>query len=402
MARSLWIGRDFAYIWVGTSISALGSSLSALAYPLLVISIGGSLAQAGVIGTVSLVTRIVFRLPAGHLVDYVDRRMLMISLDLARLIAVGSVPAFEMLGRLAVGQLFIVAVLEGAATASYLPASMVLLRERVAGEERTRALSRVQGANSVIMMIGPVLGGALFAIVGTLPFLLDSISYVFPIAALLLLPRTTSTVTPHHGNGGVTAGLRWIWRDRVIMRGLLFTGVLNLATAMAEIVVLLTMRVNRSAPGVIGLVMGCAGVGGIVGSVLAPRVLSIFPGTRLYLFIGLGWTIGSLGLRLTSDPVTIGVTVVALVFLLPPAGIRHSEMTMTRAPKPLLGRVIAAQGLLSTGLASVGPWLAGEAVERIGRSATWYLLACLFGLATCIAMSITAGERVADRTPRIE
>lgn len=84
---SLWRHRDFTLLWSGQALSGLGGSMAGLAYPLITLAITGSAVLAGVVGTVALATTVLVGIPAGVLVDRVDRRMLMLACDAVRLVA---------------------------------------------------------------------------------------------------------------------------------------------------------------------------------------------------------------------------------------------------------------------------------------------------------------------------
>ena len=73
--------RDFLLLWTAGTASGLGSQLTLVAYPLLVLSLGGTATQAGLVGTVGLLTRTLLRLPAGALADRWDRRRVMLGCD---------------------------------------------------------------------------------------------------------------------------------------------------------------------------------------------------------------------------------------------------------------------------------------------------------------------------------
>ncbi|MHB1527359.1 MAG: MFS transporter [Candidatus Dormibacteria bacterium] len=81
--------RNFQLLWVGQSLSALGSNVSDLAYPLLVLALTRSPLKAGLVGTFYLMAQMAFRLPAGAIADRVNRRALMLASDLVRLLALG-------------------------------------------------------------------------------------------------------------------------------------------------------------------------------------------------------------------------------------------------------------------------------------------------------------------------
>ena len=66
--------REFALLWSGQTLSALGSQVSLVAYPLLVLAVTGSPAKAGVVGFAKSVPVALLALPAGALADRVNRK----------------------------------------------------------------------------------------------------------------------------------------------------------------------------------------------------------------------------------------------------------------------------------------------------------------------------------------
>jgi MFS family permease len=175
---------DFRRALFGDLASALGSATSAVAYPLLVLSLRGTTLQAGAVAAVSLSTRLVLRLPAGQLVDRWNRRIVMLSADLVRMVAVASIPLSALLTRPQFAQLVVIAVIEGAAAALFGPAGDVLIKDIVAPAQFGEALGLSQSALGATHLVGPAMGGALFALGRELPFALDSASYA--VSALLI------------------------------------------------------------------------------------------------------------------------------------------------------------------------------------------------------------------------
>ncbi len=94
--RSLWRNRDYLLLWSGQTVSAVGTEVSNLAFPLLFLALTGSPAQAGFAAALRSVPYLIFGLPAGALVDRWNRKRTMILCDLGRALAVGSIPiAYE-------------------------------------------------------------------------------------------------------------------------------------------------------------------------------------------------------------------------------------------------------------------------------------------------------------------
>src|SRR5437588_7690938 len=80
----LWRNRDYLLLWTGQTISNVGSSVSALAFPLLVLLVTPSAAQAGIVGALNALPRVFFTLLAGLLLDRWHRKRVMLSCDFGR------------------------------------------------------------------------------------------------------------------------------------------------------------------------------------------------------------------------------------------------------------------------------------------------------------------------------
>ena len=71
---SLWRDRDYLGLWTGDAISSLGTSMSSIAYPLLVLFSTGSVARAGVITAATMIGALCTTLWGGALADRVSRK----------------------------------------------------------------------------------------------------------------------------------------------------------------------------------------------------------------------------------------------------------------------------------------------------------------------------------------
>ena len=100
--RPLWRNRDFLLLWSGQTISVLGTNISTLALPLLVLVLTHSPALAGLLTAMRLLPYLLFSLPAGALIDRWDRKAVMIRCDIVRWLALGSVPLAFSLGYLTI------------------------------------------------------------------------------------------------------------------------------------------------------------------------------------------------------------------------------------------------------------------------------------------------------------
>src|SRR6202020_821749 len=112
--RPLRRNRDYMLVWAGQGVSELGSQISTVAYPLLVLALTHSPAKAGVVGLARWLPLALFALPAGALADRFDRKRLMIGADVVRLLGAGSIVLALAVGHPAYTQVMVVAFLDGA------------------------------------------------------------------------------------------------------------------------------------------------------------------------------------------------------------------------------------------------------------------------------------------------
>jgi predicted MFS family arabinose efflux permease len=392
---------DYVRLWTAGAISNLGSRLSLIAFPLLVLSLGGSALKAGAVASCSLAAGLALRLPGGHIADLVDRRRLMLGADLVRLLALGSIPLAGAMHGLGYPQLLVVAVVEGATSVLFGPAAAVALRDVVPKERLTEAFAMNQARNAAIELVGPALGGLLFGVGRFVPFTVDAATY--GISAVLLLGiRALPRARPTAARGGPVAGVLWLWHQPQVMKILLFGAVINLTGAAAELVVVVSLRVHGASGSTIGIVMACAGGGAVVGSVFATRIIAALGPTLLFVVSGAMWAVGFLVFALSGSAWVIGPLLVAMLAFAPASGVRLGEVTLGRAPADILGRVSTAEQFVTAGLASVGPLLAGVAVASIGAPSTWTILAVLCVAATAIAAVPVRRGRPAEADPMVE
>ena len=160
----LWHNRDYVLLWSGQMISSVGTQVSMLAFPLLVLAITHSPAQAGLIAALRGLPYALFVLPAGALIDRWNRKRVMILCDIGRAIALGSIPVALIFGHLTIVQLFIVALVEGTLFTFFNLAETACLPQVVAKEQLPTAASQGMVIDSVSWLIGPSLSGALYSL----------------------------------------------------------------------------------------------------------------------------------------------------------------------------------------------------------------------------------------------
>ena len=180
--------RDYALLWGGATISALGDGMSFVALVWLVIERGGGAADVGWLSAIYTAPVIVGGLAAGIVLDRFDRRWVIAADNLVRGLAIASVPIADALGVLSTGHLFVVAAIYGLLFMTSIAGLPSLIPALVAEEDLTTANAMESITYGIAGLIGPAVAGVVIAAIGASAVLaLDAVTYGVFVACLLLI-----------------------------------------------------------------------------------------------------------------------------------------------------------------------------------------------------------------------
>jgi MFS family permease len=238
---SLWRNHDYLLLWSGQSLSAIGSAVSELAFPLLVLAVTHSPAQAGFTAALRTLPVTFISLLGGLLVDRWDRKRIMIFCDIGRALSMTSIPVAFALGHLTIVQLYITALLEGALAAFFGFAHTASLSQVATGEQLSAAVAQEEVMEGTTALFGPTLSGILFTAGQMLPFLIDAISYAISIFTLLLIRtpfQKRRTTERFRLRFEISQGMVWMWHQPFIRAMTLLSGASALALPGSVLIVI--------------------------------------------------------------------------------------------------------------------------------------------------------------------
>ncbi len=405
--RSLWRNRDYMFLWGGQLVSTLGTGVSSIAFPLLVLALTRSAAQAGLLAAVQSLPYLVFSLPAGALVDRWDRKRVMVLCDAGRALCLASIPLAALLGHLTVAQLYLVALVEGSLFVFFNLAEVACLPRVVPTAQLPQASAQNEGGSIAATLIGPPLGTLLFGLAGrTVPFLVDAVSYAASVATLLRIRTRFQEERPPAPRRpllpAIREGLAWLWGHPLIRYMAFLTGGLNLVNTASTLIVIVLARAHHLPDALIGLIFTIASIGGIAGSLLAPRIQRRFGfGTVITATVWastLAWPL----LALVPNPLLLGL-VIAVPFMTSPIyNAVQFSYRISLIPDHLQGRVNSSFRLLAFGGQPLGAALSGLLIAARGPVFAvavlwaWYLLLAV--LTTLNQHLRRAGQGGATRT----
>jgi MFS family permease len=148
---------DFWIFWTGQTISQIGSALTATALPLLVFKLsGGSALDLGLASAATWVPYPLFGLFIGAWVDRVNRKGLMIGLDMARAAVLAVLPALALFGHLPICWIYLVTFINSTLTVGFFSATNAAIPSLVEREDLLKANGRIQASAPFATIVGPV------------------------------------------------------------------------------------------------------------------------------------------------------------------------------------------------------------------------------------------------------
>jgi predicted MFS family arabinose efflux permease len=362
-------------LWSGQALSSLGSQISQVAYPLLVLAVTGSPAKAGIVGFARNLPIAALALPAGAIADRVNRKHLMVACDGVRALAMSAIPIGLLAGELPFGLIVAVAVVDGAGFVVTYVSERGVVRQLVTADQLPEAVARNESRTFGAMVAGPPLGGLLFGIGQAVPFLTDAISYAASTISKLSISadfqETRAGMTP----GDAREGLRWLWQRPFFRLCALLFAASNPVFSGLYLLVVVLAKSNGATPTLVGIMLGIAAAGGLLGALMAPylqRRLSartVLVGENWMIAFSIPW------LLLAHNAILIGVIMGAAELITPVTNSIVVSYRVAAAPDRLQGRVQAASTLISFSAGWVGPLAVGLLLESAGSTATILALA---------------------------
>ncbi|KAB8194878.1 MFS transporter [Nonomuraea phyllanthi] len=392
--------RNYALLWLGRSISAVGSSITTVALPLVAVStLHASPAMVALLTAAGWLPWLLIGLPAGVWVDRWPRRRTLLIADFASAVVLVTIPIAAWTNVLTPTMLLVAALLAGTAGVFFDVASNAFLPQLVSAEDLLEATSKLQTSASVARVLGPGLGGLLAQAAGPVSgILVDSVTFMVSAACLLGL-RTEPEPRPAAGGypgmlRQVGEGLRFIIRGRLLQAILVVATVTNFAMlGITALRVVFLVRTEGVAPGTAGLVIGVGSLGSILGAVLASRASRRFGSARTYLVATVVAAPFVLLLPLGGHGWRLALFAVGSFVVLAGATM-SSVMTMTFrgnfVPAHLLGRVTAASRFFVFGTVPLGAATAGLLTSSFGIRAAMWALAALYVIAPLPLLATSA------------
>ena len=403
-ARCERLGPAYAKLWSAASVSYLGDGIHNTALPLLAATLSRDPLLIAAVEIAGQLPWLLFALPGGALVDRWDRRRVLWLVDAYRGLVVGVLAIAVIAGWASIPALGVAGFLLAAGGTLFNPASMSILPAAVSREPARleRANGRLAAAQTVGWhMLGPPLGGVLFSLARSVPFVVDAVSFGISSAVLASIPArfaaTQDLRAAAGADGGlraqVLAGVRWLGGHPLLRTLAVAAAIQSLGIAAWSSIMVLFAQERLGLGNVgFGLLYSGVAVGSLLGSLLATR-LSRWLGAATVLRAS-AVTLGavSLGIGLILNRWAAGSLLGVIGIALAGWNVVAVSLRQAAVPDHFQGRVNSVFQQLSLGMLPLGAALGGVLGRALGLRAPF-----LIGGAVMVAAALLATPVITTR-----
>lgn len=399
--------RTYRHLLAAQLVALTGTGLATIALSLLAFELAGDAAGLvlGTALTIKMVAYVGIAPLAAAFAQQIDRRRLLVALDLVRAVVAVCLPFVT-----EVWQVYVLIFVLQAASAGFTPAFQATIPDVLTDEhDYTRALSLSRLAVDMESLLSPLLAAALLLVVGfDILFLGTCLGFVASALLVVSITLPSPKATARTGiYDRTTRGVR-LYLATPRLRGLLALS--WCAAALSAMVIVNTVVMVRTDMGLSESAMAIAlagfGAGSMIAAFALPPLLDRFQDRRVMLS---GSAIGTAAMGLAavlSAPASLSLALLTAVWGL--VGLGYS-MTLTPAGR-LLTRstqpedrpaVFAAQFTLSHACWLLLYPFAGWLMTRFGTTAalTCMSVAAALGLTTALVIWPRAGQAAPAHKP---
>jgi len=376
--RRVFANPALARLFIGEFVSSIGDWLYLVALLVLVFRSGASPLVLGIVGAARIVPYILLSVPAGIAADRYDRRLILITTDVARGVIMLALTALALLE----GSILLVVVLSLVAacfSAFFSPAIGSLIPSLVRDEQELGPANAAWSSlDNLAFIIGPAVSAILIA-VGTIPlaFFLNAITFLVVAAVLWRLPKVERTPRPASPvevgeTGAMGAGAQPAESEAAVsfrqavrpaIRPLSGLGIINLVDGfvsggLAVLTVIIAVEVLGAGDAGTGWLNAAIGLGGLLGALVAGPITM---GRRLEVPLAVGGVTLGVGVILVGQSTVLLAALAAMAVAT--AGMLLLEVVATtifqrEVPDSIRGRGIGAMDTVTVSAYALGAFLA--------------------------------------------
>lgn len=387
------LGPVYARLWSATALSNLGDGIRAAAFPLLAASLTSSPVLVTGVAVAGQLPGLLFGLVAGVAADRVNRRVLVLAMDIVRTVLLVGLVVLIATGHATIWAVFAVVFTSGLASVLRDTSAVTLLPSIVGKDQLDRANGRMVTAEIAgNEFVGPPLGGYLFGIAVALPFAINSGTMAIAAALVASIPVMMQPRTPVADGAprptlitDLRSGLGWLIRQREVLAVPATSVALAMTDSAWFTLLVLYLRDVLGLPDFwFGIMLAIGAIGGLAGGLLAAQIGRA---------IGLRWTIvgsllvaaaGQLALGITSSTIITAIVLATSSLVFAVWNVAARTLIQRQTPLEMLGRINSIKRTAITAASILGALLGGIVAQELGLHAPFLLGVPLLLAATFI------------------
>ncbi|HCW8258287.1 MFS transporter [Staphylococcus aureus] len=290
---SVLFNKNFTFYLIGIAFSNMGSAFTTFVFPLMILKLTGSAFQVGIVSALSFIPYAILGLPAGALIDRLNKKTIMKCADIIRFVSYLSIPVLSFFNMLSIFQIYVVAIISGIGLVFHSISEVSIIPSIVKEEDLASANSYIYATQNVSEFLGPIIGGLLYTYMGySILIFIDSMTFLLSFFSLILIKIETKSIFNQEKLSGknflsdVKVGFDYLLSNSTIRVMAVVVSLSNLIISPYYIYIVMFVKedMNQSSQA-LGLVLGISSLGALIGSLSASFLLKLFNFGKLIVII---------------------------------------------------------------------------------------------------------------------
>ena len=365
----------------GQLLSNIGTRLTSIAYPLLVLALTGSPPRPALSSSHARSRMRSSRCLRGSWPTAGTGSGSLIGADAVRVVAVSLLVAIIALDADAFWLISVIAFVEGTAAAFFIAAYPGAVRAVVPTRQLPDAFAVQTGRNAVVQLAGSPLGGALFTIARVLPFVVDVISYAFSAISLLMMRASFQEKRERDASSlraQLLEGVRYVWRQPFLRTVALIFGLLNFVGPSVLFAIVVIGTDQGLSGGQVGLLVAVFFAGILPGTLLSPYIRRALP-VRAVFVLELWTWVGCAAFLVWPSVYVLAVCLLPTALVIPSTDSVVHGYRIAMTPDRLLGRAESAWTTFAIVISPIGPLVTGVLITEVSARAA---------IGLCVALAL--------------